>query len=143
MLQVRPPKRPASHQLRIKRRGSVVVEMAFCLPLIVLLILGTIESCSMIFLKQSLTIASYEGARRALEPGAMASDVEAVINQVLSDRRIVDGTVQITPNDFQNAFTGDSIEIVVTAPCETNRIIPMKFYAGQSITGTTTMLKEY
>ena len=47
---------------RTKREGAAVVEFAVCLPLIVLIVLGTIEAGSLLFLKQTLVQAAYEGA---------------------------------------------------------------------------------
>ena len=41
------------------------------------LVIGTIEACSMIFLKQSLAVAAYEGARTAIVPGTTQADVDA------------------------------------------------------------------
>ena len=46
------------------RRGGG--ELAVCLPVVVLLVIATIEACSAMFLKQSLTVAAYEGVRTAL-----------------------------------------------------------------------------
>lgn len=48
------------------RRGTSVVEFAVCMPLIMLIVLGAIEATSMIFLKQSLQAAAYEGSRRSI-----------------------------------------------------------------------------
>ncbi len=54
---------------RRPRDGVAATELAVCMPVIVLVVLATIESCAMIFLQQSLSIAAYEGARVALAPG--------------------------------------------------------------------------
>lgn len=128
---------------RLESKGSVVVELAFCLPLVVVLILGSVEACSMIFLKQSLTIASYEGGRKALEPGATTAEVESAINQILTDRRIVNSTIRITPSNLSAVLSGDPIEVEVTATAAGNGVVPLRFYSGRSLTGATTMLKEY
>ncbi len=45
-----------------QRSGSVVVEVAVCLPLIVLLVFASVEACTMIYLKQSLTVSACEGS---------------------------------------------------------------------------------
>ena len=50
------------------RSGVAAVEFAVCLPVLVVLILGSIECCSMIFLRQSLAIVAYEGLRVAVKP---------------------------------------------------------------------------
>ncbi|MGD9632583.1 MAG: TadE/TadG family type IV pilus assembly protein, partial [Pirellulales bacterium] len=52
-----------SFRRRFDRRGAAAAELALCLPLIVFLLLASLEACSMIFLDHSLTIASYEGVR--------------------------------------------------------------------------------
>ena len=48
------------------RRAAAAAELAICLPLIVFLLLASLEACSMIFLDHSLTITSYEGVRVAI-----------------------------------------------------------------------------
>ena len=55
---------------RRNRRGVAAAELAVCLPVIVMLVMATIEACSALFLKQSLTAAAYEGVRTALEESA-------------------------------------------------------------------------
>ena len=47
-------------------RGVAAAELAVCLPVIVLIVIATIEACSALFLKQSLTAAAYEGVRTAI-----------------------------------------------------------------------------
>ncbi len=46
-----------------KRNGTATVELAVCLPLIVIIAFGSIEATNMIFLEQRLTAAAYEGAQ--------------------------------------------------------------------------------
>ena len=55
------------------RSGVAAAEFAVCLPVIVLLVLAMIESCTMVFLKQSVSIAAYEGVRTALLEDAGAT----------------------------------------------------------------------
>jgi len=54
------------HLNRGSRRAVAASELAVCLPILVLLVLAMIESCTMIFLKQSLTVSAYEGIRKAI-----------------------------------------------------------------------------
>jgi Flp pilus assembly protein TadG len=58
-----------------QRNGAAVVELAAVLPVFVLLLMGTIETCNMIFLQQSLKIAAYEGARITIVPATDLADV--------------------------------------------------------------------
>jgi len=50
-------------------RAAAVAEPAICLPLIVFLLLASLEACSMIFRDHNLTIASHEGVRVAINCG--------------------------------------------------------------------------
>ena len=50
---------------RVNRRAVATVELAVCLPVLALLVLGSIEAASFIFLKQTLQVAAYEGSVRA------------------------------------------------------------------------------
>ncbi|QDS96826.1 TadE family protein [Adhaeretor mobilis] len=126
-----------------RRRGVAASELAVCLPVIVLLVLAMIESCTMIFLKQSLTVAAYEGARTALSVNAVAADVEASANGILTDRRVQGGTVTINPRNFDTLAPGQFIEITVQAPASRNSVIPGSFFTGRTLEGRAEMMKEF
>ena len=128
---------------RQQRSGVAVTEFAVCLPVIMLMILAMIESCSMIFLKQSLTISSYEGVRTALIDNATADDVRSSSQQILDDRRIQGGTITITPANFEALPPGEYVQVTVTAPADANSVIPGSFFLGRTLTGTATMMKEF
>ena len=124
------------------RRAAAAAELAICLPLIVMLLLASIEACSMIFLDHSLTIASYEGIRVAINFDGSNSDVLARCEQIIDDRNVQDATVSINPADVSTVPRGDQIAITVSAPCDANMIIPAWFYGGRTLSSTTTMVKE-
>lgn len=127
---------------RRTRVGVAAAEFAVCLPIIVLLVLAMIESCTMIFLKQSVTIAAYEGVRTALQENAVAADVLQAGQQVLTDRRVRGGTITITPNNFDALPVGEYIEVSVSAPADSNSVIPGNFFRGRTLTGKAMMMKE-
>ena len=114
-----------------------------CLPLITLLMLGTIDACSMIFLKQSLTIAAYEGGRTALVPGTDAIQIEADCLRLVADRNISDAQVSIDPKQPDTAKAGDYISVAVSASCASNSLIPSLFYKGRVLSATAYVMKEY
>jgi Flp pilus assembly protein TadG len=118
-------------------------ELAVCLPVLVLLVLAMIECCTMIFLKQSLTVAAYEGIRTAIEPNATAVSVQTACESVLTDRRVQGGTVTINPGDFQNLARGQYIELTVTAPANENSVIPGSFFRGRTLSASASMMKEF
>jgi len=127
---------------RRNARGVAAAELAVCLPVVVLLVVATIEACSAVFLKQSLTVAAYEGARTALVEGATANTVQAKCDQILSDRRIEGGTVTVQPSDIASLRPGDFIDVTVTAPCAANAVVPTSFYRGRTLSATAAMMIE-
>jgi hypothetical protein len=134
---------PHSHRVdRVARRAAAAAELAICLPLIVSLVLASIEACSMIFLDHGLTIASYEGVRVAINYDATNAGVLARCNQIISQRSVADATVSINPSNVANVPRGQSIRISVSAPCDSNMIIPPWFFGGRTLSASTTMVKE-
>jgi Flp pilus assembly protein TadG len=124
------------------RRAAAAAEMAICLPLMVMLVLGSIETCSMIFLRHSLTIASYEGARVAIDfDGTSAAAIDRC-EEILDAREVADAEVSIEPENVESVPRGDTIAVTVSAPCDSNNIIPAWFYGGKTLSHTMTMVKE-
>lgn len=128
---------------RRRRRAVAATELAVCLPVIVLLVLGTIEACSMIFLKQTLSIAAYEGARTAIIPGKTKADVTAACMQVLAERKVTGGTVTVKPSDIPALNPGDYVDVTVSAPCNVNSVVPNKFYRGRTLSAKASMMIEF
>lgn len=133
----------ALHRRRVRqRRGVAAAELALCLPLIVLLILASIEACSMIYLRHSLMIASYEGVRVGIDYDGTNTEVMNSCNEIIEARAIADATVTIEPGNVASAPRGQPITITVSAPCDDNAILPPIFFGGKTLTAFTTMVKE-
>jgi Flp pilus assembly protein TadG len=124
------------------RRAAAAAELAICLPVLVMLVLASIEACSMIFLDHGLTIASYEGVRMAINYDATNSTVLARCDEIITQREINDTTVTITPANVANVPRGQTIVVRVSAPCNSNLLIPPWFYGGRTLSVATTMVKE-
>jgi Flp pilus assembly protein TadG len=129
-------------------RGSAVVEFVIVLPFFFLIVGATIELCSVSFLKQSLTIAAYEGARVAVRRGGTVDNTEARILAILSQRGVtVDGAtapVTITP-DPATAQVLDPIVVRVRAPLQQNTIIPfswLRLMRANEVEGRVVLRKE-
>lgn len=125
------------------RRGLAAVEFAVCLPVLVLAVFASIEACTMVFLKESLTVAAYEGSRVALKPGTTEAAVTARCQQVLTERNVAGGTVEIIPGVISAITVGNPLEIRVSAPCEANAIMPVWFYGNSTMSGSSIVMKEY
>lgn len=128
---------------RESRRGAAMVEFALTLPLLLIIVLGTIESCSMLHLKQTLHIAAYEAARVALVPKTTNAQVTNAAQAILTDRRVQGSAISITPSSFSSAPISSYITVTVTAPSNSNFAVPLLFYRNKTITGSCSMMKEY
>lgn len=128
---------------RDNRRAVAIVEFACVLPVLLVILLGTLEATSMIYRQQTLSIAAYEGCRVALIPKITRGQVEAAINQILTDRRVKNSQITIIPNDFVNAPIQTIIEVRVTAPAAGNSILAPRFFANKTLTGSCFMMKEF
>lgn len=125
-----------------ERMGAVVVELAATLPVFVLILFGTIEATSMVYLQQSLKISSYEGSRVSLIPGSDSGNVTAACNEILTARNVRATTVTVSPSNFDARPYGTKITVTVQADCSSNSLFSPWFYAGHSLSAHTTMMKE-
>jgi hypothetical protein len=133
---------PRPQPRRRNPRGVAAAELAVCLPVIVLLVIATIEACSAVFLRQSLTVAAYEGVRTAIEEGATQTSVEAACNQVLKDRRVEGASVVVKPANIASLNPGEYVDITITAPFDANSIVPNTFYRDRSLSAAASMMIE-
>ncbi|MCA9062588.1 MAG: pilus assembly protein [Planctomycetaceae bacterium] len=136
-------KRPSKTTTAHRRSGAALVEFSLVLPVLLFILVGCIESCSMIYLKQTLHIASYEGARVALVPKTSAAQVEFAAEQILKDRRVRKASITISPSNWATAPINTLITVKVDAPSNANFAVPLMFFRNQTITGHSTMMKEY
>jgi hypothetical protein len=108
----------------------------------VMLLLASIEACTMIFLDHSLSIASYEGVRVAIAFDSTNSEVLDRCEEILEERSVNDAEVSISPANVATVPRGQPITITVSAPCDANAIVPAWFFGGATITASATMVKE-
>ena len=97
----------------------------------------------MIYLKQTLTIAAYEGGRASLKPGADTASVNAACSQILTARKVASPTVTITPSDFESQPQQTWVTIQVSAKGASNSVIAGWFYDTLTVDGQATMMKEF
>ncbi|MEM0925423.1 MAG: TadE/TadG family type IV pilus assembly protein [Planctomycetota bacterium] len=127
------------------RRGAATVEFAICLPALIALTIGTIDLCSMLFLKESITLAAYEGARRGVGRDRTNDDVIARVQEFLDERNIQysGNPCSFSSPDFSNADTLENVTVQVTVPCDGNLLIPSVLFAGVDLSADVTLRKEY
>jgi len=101
---------------RHQRTGAAVIEMAICLPVLFLLVFGTVELTGSIFLKQTLTSAAHEGALFGMKVGSSEQDIIDRVELILEGRNLGNTcTVSVSPTGeaFDAMLSGDSFTVSV------------------------------
>ena len=96
----------------------------------------------MIFLKQSLAVAAYEGSHVAVAPEATQSDVISTCQDILADRRVTGATIQVTPSNIGALDPGQFFEVRVSAPTDPNAILPLTYFRGMTLESAASLMKE-
>ena len=131
------PNKPSS-----KRGGVAAVEFAACLPLLMLLVFGSIEASSLIFLKQSLHVAAYETARAAVQPGTDASAASEAAIDILNSRGVVGFDLQFPGGDPSLVTRGSLIRVTATAASGVNSPLLGQFLPPREVTTSVEMMKQ-
>lgn len=118
------------------------VELAICLPLMVIFTFGSIEMCSAIYLRQTLTIAAYEGARVACHPQGSTSDAHSAAQRILTERHINGGSIAFSPSNFDGVAQGTVIQVSVMAPVANNSLLRFGVFGNSQLTADCSMRKE-
>ena len=128
--------------MRLWRRGTAVTELAICLPILVVIMLATIESCTMLHLQQRLKTTAFEAARVGIVPGAKSVNVDYQC-ELLLDRHGVEGySVSMEPTNPRTLKQGDYFTVTVNAPCGPNSLIGGWVYADKVLSKSVSLSAE-
>ena len=129
-----------------QRDGVAAVEFAILTPLLFLIIAGTMEVCSALFLQEAITVCAYAGARTAVQRKSTQAQVIARVEEVLEERGIENGTVTVAPAP-EAALLFQPIVVTVTAPTAGNTVLPLRnwysWMGNLNFEGEVTMVKEF
>jgi len=138
--------RPDSESTHRGRRGVAVSELALCLPLFVLVVFSGIETADMVFLKESLKSATYEGGRAGAKWNSTNADITQRVNVLLDAKHVQNATLVIelpgNANDVSQLSRGEIFNISISAPAAENTVGPLKLFAGRTISANTRMVRE-
>lgn len=137
------PQKRAIPSKRERRGGVATVEMAVCLPVLVLITFAAIETANVVFLKQALSASAYEAARVATQDGATKLKALDRAQQVLDARNIQNYSVQFSPNSVNtNTARGTAITVTISAPATANSVGVQCFYKTDTLESSTTMVRQ-
>ncbi len=132
----------SNNRIDVPRNGAALIEFAVCLPVLMIMILGSMEASSAIFVKQALTTSAYEGIREAMRTGSTTSVATERAQDVLTARRIRNSTIQFTPSSVESAARGSNIIIEVSAPYAANSPFFGNVIPDRVTSVRTVMVKE-
>jgi len=136
-------RRQARRSGQIARRGLATVELALCLPFMLLIVFGSIEACTMIFVQEALQTATYEGARAAIKSTGTTTGAIQIAGAMLTNQNVAGGSVTCSPANVSTVSSGSPITVTATAPCNSNLYCFGWFFKGRTLTASTTMVKEF
>jgi Flp pilus assembly protein TadG len=127
------------------RSGVASVEFALVLPALIALTIGTMDVCSMMFLKETAVLAAYEGARTGVGRGKTNEDVVKRVTEFLDERNVIydSNVVQIDGRGFDAAETLENVTVTVVVPSSGNLLVPSQMFGELTVSASVTMRKEY
>ena len=136
------PKQVRNRFSRSGRAGVAVVELAVCLPVVVVILIGSIEACNAIYLKQTAVTAAYEAAKISTGTGGTKNAAIIRANEVLTARGLSSSTVTFLPADEADWNRGTLVTTQVNVSCENSLGGISLFYGGKSLTSEVVMVKQ-
>ncbi len=129
-----------SHKPGIARQGTTVVEVAIVLPLILMLFFAAIDFSRANSIRNTAENAAYEGARRAIVPGATKQSALDEANVILGLLSIHSATITVSPETITNSTP--QVTVTVTVPLGSNLYAASPFLTSTTISRTCTLTRE-
>lgn len=123
-------------------RGTATVELAVCLPVIVLLLFASLEGANMLFLRQAVVQSAYETAKSVAKTNGVQATAITLGEQVLSSRNIVAPTIVFDPPNVQSLAPGTPFSVTVSVPGDSRSITQIGPFKGLIIRAQAAMVKE-
>ena len=135
--------RKKNQTARTKRRlGNATVELAVCLPVLVLIVFGSLQASSMYFLRQAMVQSAYEVVKEAARADGSQALARERSEQTLAFRNITGETISFFPDNSEAVERGTPITVTVSAPGDENSVLPFGVFGGRTVSASATMNKE-
>lgn len=132
-------------EMRESRRGTVTLETALVLPLLLLLTFALIEYGWLFLRAQEITNGARQGARTAVRPDATNADVQASISAWMEAAGIAGYLVTLSPEDVhdENLHPGDPVTVTITVAYDSVRLMGLPWVpVPQDLRASVSMAKE-
>ena len=129
-------------RLKASRRAAAVVELAVCLPVIMLVVLGSLEAANMLFVRQAAVQAAYEAAKAAARSTGSVARGRQLAEEVLRARRINRPTIRFAPANVDDLAPGTPFNCEIEINSAERSITGSSVFAGLTIRTVASMVKE-
>lgn len=123
-----------------RRPGATTVELAFCIPILLAIVLGIMEFSRGLQIQQTLRQAAFEGARAGIELDASTADVTSAVTAITSSVAVKNPTITIVPNPLPN--TSPTVSVTVSTTPASNGWFLKFFNSNSVISATITLNRE-
>ncbi len=123
-----------------RRRGVTVVEFAVVAPVFFLLLFAGIEFATLGTIRSTAHNAAYEGARKLVIPGAVASDGITEATRIMGIVGVHDLTVTTTPAVIDE--TTQDVTVNISIPYDNNAVFVPWFTGGLTINASINLKTE-
>jgi Flp pilus assembly protein TadG len=137
------------------RRGTVVLEIAFIAPVVVVVILGIVDIGRGVMVSSIVYNAANEGARIAILNGSTNADVTFAVQTSMNSALGIcasDVAIEISTspapgnpdpaNNVANCHSGDLINVVVQVSQSRVAFLSTKYFVGNLLVGRCSMQHE-
>jgi Flp pilus assembly protein TadG len=125
---------------RPKRRGVTISEFAVVAPVFFVILFAGIEFSVLNTIRNTANNAAYEGARKLVIPGAIASTGKLEAERIMGIVGVNTLTVTVTPATIDDETR--EVTVDVSIPYANNAIIVPWFTGGVTIHSQVTLLTE-
>ncbi len=135
--------RPMSSRYRkALRQAAAAVELAVCLPVIVVLVFGALEGANILFCKQAMVEAAYESCKHASRADGTSAHANTLATDILKARRVNRSTITFTPANVELANPGQEVSVNIKVSANERTYTRLGLFNNRTIEVNATMLKD-
>ncbi len=123
-----------------RRKAATAVEIAICLPVLVLLLFAGYELGRANMLHHATESAAYEGARVGIVPGANKEKIEEAAKFVLQSVGARDAEIIVTPSVIEKDTA--KVKVLIRVPMKSNSVLAPFFTKETVFEGQCEMTRE-
>ncbi|MFO0941664.1 MAG: TadE/TadG family type IV pilus assembly protein [Pirellulales bacterium] len=124
------------------RRAAAAVELAVCLPVIVVLVFGALEGANILFCRQALVEAAYEASKHASRADGTSAHATTLAQDILKARRVNNATITLTPANVSLAKPGQEVSVNIKVSAKERTYTGLGLFDNRTIAVTATMQKD-